>query len=210
MTRTARSGTPACGFIALEYGRTRCYLLLGSSCSVLVDTDLVGTMPALMAALRERGLAATDIGHLMVTHFHPDHMGLARELQDAGVQLVVWDVQASHAHDADGVYRKWGRRDFLPVDDAAAQVLPLAQSQDFLASCGIRGEVLSTPGHSPDSVSVVLGTGDAFVGDLCPREQAPLFPDPAYEHSWKTLLERGARHAHFAHWPDEECFRANI
>lgn len=203
MTRAAHDDAAKPGFVTLEYGRTRCYLLRGSAHNVMVDTDLASTMPALMAALREHGLAIADVDHLMVTHFHPDHTGLARQLQDAGVRLVVWGPQASHVHDADGVYRKWGRRDFTPVD-AAARVLPLEQSRDFLAGCGIDGEVLSTPGHSPDSVSVVLDSGDAFVGDLCPSEQAALFPDPAYGRSWKTLLERGARRVHFAHWPDEE------
>ena len=31
---------------------------------------------------------------------------------------------------------------------------------------GIPGTVLHTPGHSPGSLSVVLDTGEAFVGDL--------------------------------------------
>lgn len=204
MTRAAHDDEARREFVTLKYGRTRCYLLRGSACNVMVDTDLAGTMPALMAALHEHGLSVADAGRLMVTHFHPDHMGLARALQNAGVRLVVWGPQVSHAHDADGVYRKWGRCDFHPVDDGAAQVLPLARSRDFLAGCGIAGRVLATPGHSPDSVSVVLDSGDAFVGDLCPSEQAALFPDPAYELSWKTLLEHGAKRVRFAHWPDEE------
>ena len=93
------------------------------------------------------------------------------------------------AHDANGAYRKWGRRDFSPVGDAAARVLPLEQSRGFLVSCGVDGGVLSTPGHSPDSVSVVLDSGDVFVGDLCPSERVALFPNPAYRRSWETLLE---------------------
>lgn len=204
MTRAAHDGAARREFVTLEYGRTRCYLLLGSSGNVMVDTDLAGTMPALASALRTRGLSVADVSHLMVTHFHPDHMGLVRELQDVGAKLVVWDSQATHTHDADGVYRKWGSRDFLPVDDAAARVLPLSQSRGFLSDLGICGEVLPTPGHSPDSASVVLDSGDAFVGDLCPSEQAALFPDPAYVRSWEALLEHGARCIHFAHWPDED------
>ena len=108
------------------------------------------------------------------------------------------------AHDANGAYRKWGRRDFSPVGDAAARVLPLEQSRGFLVSCGVDGGVLSTPGHSPDSVSVVLDSGDVFVGDLCPSERVALFPNPAYRRSWETLLEHDTRRVHFAHWPDED------
>ncbi len=31
---------------------------------------------------------------------------------------------------------------------------------------GVRGEILKTPGHSDDSVSLVLDSGMVFVGDL--------------------------------------------
>ena len=57
--------------------------------------------------------------------------------------------------------------------------------EDFsLAEFGIAGKVISTPGHSPGSVSVVLDTGDAFVGDLamnafpmCLSPSLPIFAD---------------------------------
>ena len=35
-----------------------------------------------------------------------------------------------------------------------------------LEPCGVRGQVLHTPGHTPGSVSIVLDSGDAIVGDL--------------------------------------------
>lgn len=50
MTRTAHDEARR-EFVTLKYGRTRCHLLRGSSGNVMVDTDLAGTMPALMAAL---------------------------------------------------------------------------------------------------------------------------------------------------------------
>lgn len=40
-----------------------------------------------------------------------------------------------------------------------------ADSRAFLAGIGIDGEIISTPSHSPDSVSLVLDDGDCFVGD---------------------------------------------
>ncbi len=59
------------------------------------------------------------------------------------------------------------------------------------------GKILSTPGHSIDSISVVLDSGEAFVGDLYPQEQVPLYHDKILSHSWQNLISQGARFAYF-------------
>src|SRR5260370_1294944 len=43
-----------------------------------------------------------------------------------------------------------------------------AESRALLARLGIGGEIVPTPGHSDDSVSLVLDDGSAFTGDLTP------------------------------------------
>jgi glyoxylase-like metal-dependent hydrolase (beta-lactamase superfamily II) len=42
----------------------------------------------------------------------------------------------------------------------------LGDEEMYLADYGIPGRVIHTPGHSSGSVSVLLDTGDVFVGDL--------------------------------------------
>jgi glyoxylase-like metal-dependent hydrolase (beta-lactamase superfamily II) len=73
---------------------------------------------------------------------------------------------------------------------------------------GIPGRVLHTPGHSSGSVSVLLDTGEAFVGDLAmnkfPLRLSPGLPifaeDPAaVVKSWKLLLDQGASTVYPAH-----------
>ena len=44
--------------------------------------------------------------------------------------------------------------------------LNCSQSQTFLLRLGINGEILSTPGHSEDSITLILNDGIAFTGDL--------------------------------------------
>jgi glyoxylase-like metal-dependent hydrolase (beta-lactamase superfamily II) len=64
---------------------------------------------------------------------------------------------------------------------------------------GIRGQIVETPGHSKDSVSLVLDSGLAFIGDLHPPDYVP---DEAHEatcQSWKTLLGLNARTVYPAH-----------
>jgi len=73
---------------------------------------------------------------------------------------------------------------------------------------GVPGKVLFTPGHSMGSVSVLLETGDAFVGDLAMngsllRWGAGL-PSLAEDlemvkESWALLLRQGARVIYPAH-----------
>jgi glyoxylase-like metal-dependent hydrolase (beta-lactamase superfamily II) len=68
--------------------------------------------------------------------------------------------------------------------------------------------VLHTPGHSAGSVTVLLETGEAFVGDLAmnalPLRLSPGLPilaeDPAaVVRSWETLLELGVTTVYPAH-----------
>jgi len=42
----------------------------------------------------------------------------------------------------------------------------LVDGEYDLQEHGIEGRVVPTPGHTPDSLSVVLNSGDAFVGDM--------------------------------------------
>jgi glyoxylase-like metal-dependent hydrolase (beta-lactamase superfamily II) len=42
------------------------------------------------------------------------------------------------------------------------------ESRKLLKAIGIAGEVIITTGHSPDSISVILDSKEALVGDLLP------------------------------------------
>jgi glyoxylase-like metal-dependent hydrolase (beta-lactamase superfamily II) len=75
---------------------------------------------------------------------------------------------------------------FAPFIHVAATTVDIILGDEAfsLAEFGIAGKVISTPGHSPGVVSVVLDTGDAFVGDLamnafpmCLSPSLPIFAD---------------------------------
>ena len=46
--------------------------------------------------------------------------------------------------------------------------MTLDDSRKFLAGIGLDGEIIHTPGHSDDSVTLILDEGFAFTGDLHP------------------------------------------
>jgi glyoxylase-like metal-dependent hydrolase (beta-lactamase superfamily II) len=84
----------------------------------------------------------------------------------------------------------------------------LGEEAFSLAEFGIAGKVISTPGHSPGSVSVVLDTGDAFVGDLamnafpmCLRPSLPIFAEDMQKvkESWKLIFDCGVKTIYPAH-----------
>lgn len=72
---------------------------------------------------------------------------------------------------------------------------------DLLKNIGIDGKILYTPGHSRDSISVILSDGSAFVGDVAMNflrltgiGHRPIYVediDTVYE-SWQRLIEQGA------------------
>jgi len=77
-----------------------------------------------------------------------------------------------------------------------------------LIGYGIPGKILYTPGHSMGSVSVLLETGDAFVGDLAmngfPLRYGPGLPIFAEDmqmvrESWRLLVDAGAETIYPAH-----------
>jgi glyoxylase-like metal-dependent hydrolase (beta-lactamase superfamily II) len=89
-----------------------------------------------------------------------------------------------------------------------------------LASYGIPGSIVHTPGHTRGSVSVVLDTGEAIVGDLAmnavPLRFGPGLPViaedwPTVLASWRMLLARGVTTVYPAHgkpFPAEVIRRA--
>lgn len=66
----------------------------------------------------------------------------------------------------------------------------------------IRGYIY-TPGHTNDSISLVLDDGEAFVGDLYPQDQVPLYNNKILTNSWHKLKDNGVSLIHFAHYADE-------
>lgn len=188
----------------LKYGNTKCYLVKGTKKTILIDTDWADTLPNFFRALGEHNLKIQDISYLFITHYHPDHMGIAQNLVDYGVKLVVLDSQLKFLHQSDYILERQPEKHFEPINDKQIILLPLTESRKFLKDCGINGMIISTPGHSDCSVSYIMDNEEAFVGDLYPLEQVDLYNDPVLTKSWEKLKKANVTLIHFAHYSDEE------
>lgn len=186
--------------IKLRYGNTNTFYIPGSDGGLLVDTDWAGTLPLFFKAIKTAGIEMKAITTLLVTHYHPDHMGLAGELQRLGVKLLVVDVQRMFVHASDEIFARDKHLSYRAVDESAATVISCAESRDVLKGLGIDGEILHTPSHSEDSVSLALDDGSCLVGDLEPLAYLAGYEEnPALESDWEQLMRRRPKRILYAH-----------
>ena len=133
------------------------------------------------------------------THYHPDHMGLIPELMRQGVKLLLLDTQRESVHFSDYIFARDGLP-FEPIDEIRATVIRCEESRQFFSRIGINGEVIATPSHSPDSISLLLDSGDAFVGDLQPYEYLDGYDgDDAAKADWTRIHGFQTKRIFYAH-----------
>ena len=189
--------------IKLKYGNTNTFYCQGSSGGLLVDTDYAGTMAAFYKAIKKAGFEVKDIRYVLATHYHPDHMGLIGQLMDQGVILLLIDVQKDSVHFSDNIFSR-GKISFIPVDEDSATVISCDESRAFLARIGISGEIIHTPSHSPDSVSLILDDGDCFVGDLEPMEYLAGYENnEQLKSDWNRILSFHPKRVFYGHAPEK-------
>lgn len=187
--------------LRLKYGNTNTFFVEGSHGSLLVDTDYAGTLTAFYKALKQNSIRIRDIEYVMATHYHPDHMGLISELMKQGVKLLLLDAQRSYVHFSDAVFAR-EKTATVPIDETQAIIISCEESRDFLQRMGISGQIVHTPSHSEDSVSLVLDDGDCFVGDLEPFEYLEAYKEnPQLKSDWERILSLRPRRVLYAHRP---------
>ncbi|MBQ8922016.1 MAG: MBL fold metallo-hydrolase [Oscillospiraceae bacterium] len=195
--------------IRLRYGNTNTFYIPAAHGGLLIDTDYAGTLPAFWKALKQNGLTLRDIRFVLPTHFHPDHTGLIGELTAMGVTLLLADVQRAHVHDPDAVFAREPHLHREPIDETKALCISCKESRAFLREIGISGEIIATPSHSPDSISLILDNGDCFVGDLEPLSYLPAYGEnPPLRADWERVLSCHPKRIFYAHANEVHLDRA--
>jgi glyoxylase-like metal-dependent hydrolase (beta-lactamase superfamily II) len=185
--------------VNIGYRSTNYYVLADRAPRLLIDAGWPGTLAALRHAGQRMGVRLEDIPYQLVTHYHPDHAGLAEELKHLGVRLLVLDTQQAGIPLL-GTYVK-PQDHYTEIQPAGNILLTSAESRAFLGGIGVQGEILSTPGHSADSVTLVLDEGAAFTGDLTPPSMVPQDPADLSYQSWQHIRARGGRTVYPGHGP---------
>jgi glyoxylase-like metal-dependent hydrolase (beta-lactamase superfamily II) len=204
--------------IPLGVGNT--YIIKGEGV-VMIDGGAPKKAKAFIKTIKKTLIRPEDIKLLILTHGHWDHIGSARDIKEiTGAKI------AMHKREKDWLEKPlkplppgvtlWGKifakimAMFMPLVHIPATNVDISfGDEEFsLAAFGIAGKVISTPGHSPGSVSIVLDTGDAFVGDLAmnafPMRLSPGLPIFAEDlqkvkDSWNLILGSGVKMIYPAH-----------
>jgi glyoxylase-like metal-dependent hydrolase (beta-lactamase superfamily II) len=176
--------------IPYPFKYVNCYLLKPgpgvSGGSVLVDCALETSEAkrVLEAALHEHGLGYGDLEHLVVTHHHPDHYGLAGLIEPHGPQVWLLDVEKERGHIfwtqpehmtqmGQELFRQHGIGDAYLTDLAGemqktrSRVHPAQNPQTFadgqqLCLAGMNFRVVWTPGHA-DGHAMLLRESDGVL-----------------------------------------------
>lgn len=206
--------------ISISLGFDQCYVLKGEGI-VVVDSGEPKKGAVFARTLEKKGIRLQDVKLVILTHGHWDHIGSAAEIKSlTGALLAMHKAEVHWLENSlkplpPGI-TMWGRifimlhALFIPFIKVPPSKVDLVIDDDGLAleDYGIPGRVVCTPGHSSGSVSVLLDTGDAFVGDLainkfplCISPRLPIFADDpsALSSSWKKLIRLGVSTVYPAH-----------
>ncbi len=179
------------------YLSTNYWVVSAGRSRLLVDLGDPGTMGTLRARLKQMDIPLQEIRYALATHYHIDHAGLAQELKLAGVRLLVLDSQVA----AIPLMKQFTKPQdqYVEISLEGNVTIPFSKSRALLAEIGISGEILSTPGHSDDSVSLLLDSGSVFTGDLTPLDMAWGEAGEVVKASWQLLKKHGARQIYPGH-----------
>lgn len=207
----------------LQLGVATSFLVVGEAgrC-ILVDAGEPRKGRAFEKAMARLGIDPRRIELLVITHGHWDHVGSARAIHERTGAPVAMHVLDRHSLELGRPGRSpsgitpWGKlfgglvRTLQPLVSFPAMgiQIPLGLDELDLRPYGVAGRVVHTPGHSRGSVSVVLESGEALVGDMAmngpPMRLGPGLPTVAEAPgqlvpSWRKLLALDIRTVYPAH-----------
>lgn len=161
-------------------------ILAGDDATILIDCGpSLRYGQALDAVVRK--LTGKPVGHVFLTHLHPDHgfaAGAFPKAEVAGTPELRRDLEGTAAGYSDGMYRLLG--DWMRGTEPALPASTVTVGERVVA--GRRLAFAPMAGHSPaDLVVTDLATGTMIAGDLVFHDRAPSTPDADLAVWRKTL-----------------------
>lgn len=209
-------------FHRIPVGIDNCFLLCGER-TIFIDGGAWGGLSSFKSGLERLNVDPTEIELILLTHGHWDHITCLGDIQKmTGAKVAVhgrdqFMVETGEPPFPDGV-NAWGRFMSWSAKKILRRKLPkvkvdvvIGDKGMSLKEYGIPGKVIYTPGHSMGHVSIILDSGDAFVGDMAMNDwylrRTPGLPVLADDinmvvESWRKILPMGIKRVYPAHGMD--------
>ncbi len=147
-TTTSEAAAGGISVHRVNLGVVSAYVLVRGAEAVIVDTGLPGSEGDIEAGLSEVGLGWGNVGSVILTHLHPDHIGSLGPVMENASEA------SGYAGEAD-----------IPAIASPRPLTPVGDGDNVFGL-----PIIETPGHTPGSISVfdplagVLVVGDAMNG----------------------------------------------
>jgi len=213
-------------FYRLNLGITKSYLLKCTDGYLLIDAGYKHKFRKFIREIHRLGIKIVDIKYILLTHHHDDHAGFIAEMRTyTNARLIIHEESAPALRkgESENTMQPVNRRIkklfpifrlihpdfkfpqvFLKEDD----ILIAGDDNELLRKIGIHGQIMMTPGHSHDSMSVIMDDGSAFVGDLAMNflkltgiRYRPIYYENIEQvfDNWKRVIDGGGKTIYPAH-----------
>jgi glyoxylase-like metal-dependent hydrolase (beta-lactamase superfamily II) len=176
-----------------------CYVLETEDGLALFDCGPTSCIPALEEGLATRGLALTDVRHLLLSHIHLDHAGAAGVLvrKHPDLNVHVSEIGAPHLVDPTKLERSARRLYGDSFDGLWGELVPVPeQNVHVVGDTTVGFETFPSPGHASHHVSYLSADGTLYAGDAAgvriqPDDYvAPPTPPPDFDlETWNRTLD---------------------
>ena len=197
----------------VRMGINSSYLIRGKD-TVMVDGGNPNKLGLFKRKLFKLGIRPDEIKLIVLTHSHFDHAGSAREIRDlTGAKIAIHESERIYV-ESGGMLTPRGVNFLGKVTMPAFRIMKEIPFPKFkpdilitdkpysLSEYGIDGNIIHTPGHTVGSISVILGSGEAFVGCMAHnglpfriRPGLPIYAQDIDEikRNWKILIDSGVK-----------------
>ncbi|WP_289293508.1 MBL fold metallo-hydrolase [Bacteroides sp. 41_26] len=167
------------------YNSTSFYLEPCNGGFLLIDAGWRGQLSIFLNKLHLIGVKPQQIQYILLTHHHHDHTAIVSELKElTGARLILYKDQLVYLKKGvtnyknlkqynkllwmiDRITRPFIKYQYPAISPNETDIIVNSDIDDYsLRNIGIKGKIIATPGHSHDSISVLLDNGNAYVGDL--------------------------------------------
>jgi glyoxylase-like metal-dependent hydrolase (beta-lactamase superfamily II) len=212
--------------LPVNMGHVKLYFIQTDDGYILVDTGKPDKGKELDEAFSKAGINPKNVKLIVITHAHPDHSGtVAHAKEITGAKILCHESAARFirdgksspivAHNLKGkimnaISPKWKYQGVEPDI--------LIKKEFDLDEYGIDGKVIHTPGHTEDSITIVLDNGEMILGDLVRGKDPDINLGQFYEdkgvliQSLKKLAAYQAKMIYMSHgkYIDNETFQRNL